>query len=181
MIEYLKTSIEFTKKLNTTGAFSETSKFVVDSISKFVDKNKKQVIIEYGAGHGNITRGILAKMNDNSILYAFEIHSDFCQQLEQIKDSRLKVINMSASEVYQVTNKLESVDCIISSIPFSFISNNVLEEILYKSHILLKENGFMTQVLYSSRHLKHYKKYFKKCTTKIVMNVPLATIYECQK
>ncbi len=178
---YLKTSIEFTKKINTTGAFSETSKYVVDNISKFVDKEKKQVIIEYGAGHGNITRGILDKMNANSVLYAFEIHSDFCKELELINDSRLKVVHLSASEVYQIVNKSESVDCIISSIPFSFISDDILQEILSKSHNLLKKNCFMTQVLYSSRHLKQYKKYFQNCSTKIVMNIPPANIYQCQK
>ena len=42
MIKYLKTSVEFTKKLNTTGAFSETSRFVVDNISKFVEKIKNK-------------------------------------------------------------------------------------------------------------------------------------------
>ena len=181
MIKYLKTSVEFTKKLNTTGAFSETSRFVVDNISKFVEKNKKQVIIEYGAGHGNITKGILDKMNEDSVLYAFEIHTDFCKQLEQIKDKRLKIVNLSASEVYQITNVPKSVDCIISSIPFSFIPDEMLQEILSKSHNLLKDNCFMTQVLYSSRHLKHYKKYFGNCTTKVVMNIPPANVYECQK
>ena len=181
MIDYLKTAFEFTKKINTTGAFSETSKYVVDNISKYVDNSKKQIIIEYGAGHGNITRGILAKMNENSILYAFEIHSDFCEQLKQINDSRLKIVNLSASEVYQVVNTSESVDCIISSIPFSFIPDDILQEILSKSHNLLKKDCFMTQVLYSSMHLKQYKKHFQKCSTKIVMNIPPANVYECQK
>ena len=130
MIDYLKTAIEFTKKINTTGAFTETSRFVVDSISKFVDKDKKQIIIEYGAGHGNITKGILDKMNAESVLYAFEIHSDFCKQLELINDKRLKIVNLSASEVYKVTDMPNSVDCIISSIPFSFIPDEILQEIL---------------------------------------------------
>lgn len=181
MIEYLKTVVEFTKKLNTTGAFTETSGFVVNHISKFVDHRKKQVIIEYGAGHGNITKGILAKMNEDSVLYAFEIHSDFCKQLAFIRDPRLRIINLSASDVYQVVDTPESVDCIISSIPFSFIPDKELHKILVNSHNLLKGNCFMTQVLYSTRHLKYYKQYFKNCTAKMVMNIPLANIYECQK
>lgn len=180
MIQYLKTAVEFTKKLNTTGAFSETSKYVVENISKFVDKDKKQIIVEYGAGHGNITRGILAKMNIESVLYAFEIHSDFCKRLEQIDDTRLKIVNLSASDVYKVIDIPKSVDCIISSIPFSFIPDEVLSEILSKSQSLLKENCYMTQVLYSARHLKQYEKYFKNCNTKLVMNIPPANVYECQ-
>ena len=87
---------------STTGAFSETSRFVVDNISKFVEKNKKQVIIEYGAGHGNITKGILDKMNEDSVLYAFEIHTDFCKQLEQIKDKRLRIKSSTIDQIMRI-------------------------------------------------------------------------------
>ncbi len=181
MISYLKRTWEFTKNLGTTGAFTETSEYVVDAISKQVNPNKQQVIIEYGAGYGNITRGLLAKMNENSVLYAFEVNLSFCETLRQIGDKRLIVIPLSASEVDKYLTKSESVDCIISSIPFSFIPNGVLDEILQKSHHLLKTNHYMTQVLYSRFQLKRYKRYFQNCKSRIVWNIPLAFIYESQK
>ncbi len=181
MLSYLKTAVEFTKNISETGAFSETSKYVVDEISKYVNKNEPQIIIEFGAGHGNITLGILEKMHPNSTLYAFEVNKEFCDVLDNIKDERLKVVNLSAQDVKKVVELENSVACIISSIPFSFIPNEVLDEILSSSHFLLKPKHYMTQVLYSQRHLKYYKKFFQNCSSKTVLNFPLAQIYSCQK
>jgi phospholipid N-methyltransferase len=181
MLNYLKTAIEFTKNISETGAFTETSKSVVNEISQYVDKEKKQIIIEFGAGHGNITLGILSKMHPNSILYAFETNTEFCSVLSKISDERLRVVNMSAQHIKQIVEIENSVDCIISSIPFTFIPDEVLNEILYSSFYLLKPNNYMTQVLYSQRHIKHYKKFFRNCTSKTVLNFPLAQIYSCQK
>ena len=161
MLRYLKTAVDFTKNISETGAFSETSGYVVSEITKYIDSNRKQIIVEFGAGHGNITRGILAKMNPNSSLFAFEINKDFCKILDNINDSRLKVVSSSAEDINNIIKGESTVDCIISSIPFSFIPDIVLEEILKKSHSLLKDDHFMTQVLYSARHLRKYKKYFK--------------------
>jgi phospholipid N-methyltransferase len=181
MFNYLKTAFEFTKNLSVTGAFTETSKYVVHEISKYVNKNEPQIIIEFGAGHGNITLGILEKMHKQSILYAFEVNKGFCEVLHTIDDDRLRVVNLSAQEVKKVVEIKNSVDCIISSIPFSFIPNNVLDDILIGSYFLLKPNHYMTQVLYSKMHLKHYQNFFQSCSSKTVLNFPLAQIYTCKK
>lgn len=181
MLNYLKTAFEFTKNLSTTGAFSETSPQVVNKISKFVNKNEKQIIIEFGAGHGNITRGILSKMHPESVLYAFEINLDFCDVLSNIKDTRLVVVKQSAENVTDIIQNSESVDCIISSIPFSFLKNEVINMILSKSHNLLKDKSYMTQVLYTPIHLKHYKPHFQNCISSYTLNFPIASVYECQK
>ena len=175
------TAFAFTKNLRTTGAFYETSIYVVNKISKFVSSNSEQIIIEFGAGHGNITRGILAKMHPNSILFAFEINKDFCEILKNIDDKRLIIINASANEVNKYIKIPNSVDCIISSLPFTFISNIDKEHILSQSHSLLKVGHFMTQVLYSSIHLKYYKIKFINCKSSITINFPPAYIYECEK
>lgn len=181
MIDYLKTALAFAKNIKTTGAISETSKWVIRDLTKPIDRTKKQVIIEFGAGHGNITKAALAKMHPKSKLYAFEIHEEFCEVLRQIGDPRLQVICDSAENVDQHVNPEESVDCIISSIPFTFIPDDVLHEILANSYSLLKNKAYMMQVLYSGRHLKHYKKFFSRYSTKLALNFPPANIYTCQK
>lgn len=181
MFKFLITALAFTKNLRTTGAFYETSKFVVNKISKFVSNNHIQTIIEYGAGHGNITRGILSKMHPHSRLYAFEINKKFCETLREIKDDRLIIINDSACEVDKHLVQSNSVDCIISSLPFTFITNEDKKKILTKSHYLLKKEHYITQVLYSSMHLKFFSFFFTECKSRVVMNFPPAHIYECKK
>lgn len=181
MFKSLITAVAFTKNLRTTGAFYETSKYVVNKISKFVLNTHAQTIIEYGAGHGNITRGILFKMHPNSRLYAFEINKQFCETLKEIEDDRLIIINASANDVDQHLLESNSVDCIVSSLPFTFITNNDKKQILAKSHNLLKKGHHMTQVLYSSMHLKFFSLFFVECKSNITMNFPPAYIYECRK
>jgi len=181
MFKSLITALAFTKNLRTTGAFYETSRYVVNKISKFVLNTHAQTIIEYGAGHGNITKGILSKMHPNSQLYAFEINKQFCETLKKIEDDRLIIINASASDVDKHFLEPNSMDCIISSLPFTFITNNDKKQILTKSHNLLKKDHYMTQVLYSSMHLNFFSFFFVACKSKIIMNFPPAYIYECRK
>lgn len=181
MIDYLKTALAFTKNLRTTGAITETSKWVIRDLTRPVDPNKQQTIVEFGAGHGNITKGVLARMHPASTLYAFEINPAFCEVLREIPDPRLRVICDSAENIDRHVQGSDGIDCIISSIPFTFIPDDTLHQILSTSYDLLKNEAYMMQVLYSNRGLRYYKKHFNKYSTKFALNFPLASIYTCQK
>lgn len=178
-MQKIKTAFEFSKKLGTTGALFETSKKVEVEICRYIVPDTPQLIIEYGAGHGNITKAILSKMNANSKLFAFEVHPEFCEVLKSISDERLSVINDSAQFVDKYVQS--EVDCIISSIPFSFIPNNILTDILQKSRDILSENGTISQVLYSAYHIKWYKKFFSNVSYKILLSIPIEFIYHSKK
>lgn len=181
MIDYLKTVLAFAKNIRTTGAITETSKWVIRDLTEPVRPDQKQTIVEFGAGHGNITRGVLRKMHPESTLYAFEIHEEFCEVLNEIGDPRLQVICDSAENVNRHVKAEEGVDCIISSIPFTFIPDDTLDKILATSYDLLKNDAYMMQVLYSARGIRHYKRHFSKYATKLALNFPPASIYTCQK
>ncbi|WP_461151561.1 class I SAM-dependent methyltransferase [Spirosoma pulveris] len=169
----------FVSNLKTTGALYETSKKGNLEVSRYVTDENPQVIVEFGAGHGNITRLLLSKMNKNSRLYAFEINREFCQLLTEINDDRLVVINDSAQYLKRYCH--HPIDCIVSSIPFSLISNPVIEEILCQSKDMLSENGIISQILYSTYHLKKYKKHFTLTACKSTVSLPVEFIYHCQK
>jgi len=178
-MQKIKTAFEFTKKLGTTGALFETSRKVEVEICKYVLPDTPQLIVEYGAGHGNITKAILSKMNSNSKLVAFEVHSEFCEVLKNISDDRLQIVNDSAQFIDKYVHN--EVNCIISSIPFSFIPNNILTEILQKSRDILSINGTISQVLYSAYHIKWYKKFFTNVSYKILFSIPIEFIYHSKK
>lgn len=182
---FWKTTIAYSKKVATTGALFETSKHVVAALAQPVDKKQKQVIIEFGAGHGNVTKGILERMNPDSILLSFELHKEFCDVLAQnISDPRLHLINDSAGELkkylqqYQLTN----ADVIISAIPLTILPTTLRQQILTESHQCLNSGGIWKQVLYSTRATKWLRTTFGNVKYKILLlNMPPACIYTCEK
>ncbi|MEL6718411.1 MAG: rRNA adenine N-6-methyltransferase family protein, partial [Bacteroidota bacterium] len=116
----LKTSIAFTKNFFITGAFKETSRDVEIEICSYLPSEEKQIIVELGMGHGNITREILNRIAPSSVLYAFEINESFCEYVqESILDERLRIINDGAEHIKKYIEK--PIDGIIVSIPFSFL------------------------------------------------------------
>lgn len=184
MSTFLKTTIAFTKKVATTGAMFETSASVVKKITEPIDPAKKQIIVEYGAGHGNITRGILARMHPESLLLAFELHKEFCDVLQQnVKDPRLHVINDSVGELTKYLNKynVKEVDCIVSAIPLTLLPAALKGQIIAESHAYLRQGGYYMQVLYSLNALKIFRQYFKVTYAPVLLNMPPAWIYTCLK
>lgn len=182
MWKSLKTIIAFTRNLAQTGAFSETSRFVEQEISKHIRSDVPQLVLEYGAGHGNITRRILSKMHAGSRLVSFEINPSFCEQLRNIADSRLTVVEAPVNEVLNwVKPEGGSVDVIISSVPFSFLSPAQRSDLLGKSAFLLKPGGYMSQVLYLLKFFPLFKQYFPASTYHWTMNVPPAYVYHCKR
>jgi phosphatidylethanolamine/phosphatidyl-N-methylethanolamine N-methyltransferase len=179
MKNYLKTAVAFTKKFGTTGAISETSRFVEQEITEFVKTNTPQTIVEFGAGHGNITQMILSKMHPDSTLYAFELEAEFIPLLQLIQDKRLHIVHDSADNILHKV-KPHSVDVVVSSIPFTIIPKEIGFSILSKTREALKPGGSFHQVLYSIQ-IGRFEKHFSEVKIKPVLNFPVAFIHHCKK
>lgn len=179
MKDFFKTAIEFTKNIGKTGAISESSRFVEKEITRNIDKNKPQFIVEFGGGHGNITKEILQKMHPQSTLITFELEAPFIEILSQIPDSRLQVIHASAENLLSYVMPA-SVDCIISSLPLTILPKALGKSILANSIVALKEGGSFHQFLYTIR-LDKFKDFFEKSTIKPVINFPPAFVYHSVK
>lgn len=152
MIKSLKTSISFVKNLFTVGAFKETKPETVEEICSKIDSTKKLKVVEFGMGHGNMTKQILKRISKDSVVYSFEINSEFCAHVqENIKDPRLKVINDSALNFQKYI--LDEVDNFIISIPFTFLKNEEAEKLVKSCFDLLSKNGFYSQVVYRENTL----------------------------
>ncbi|TDG37693.1 hypothetical protein EZJ43_00955 [Pedobacter changchengzhani] len=176
MANFLKSSYLLAKNIKTTGAFTETSTFVANEITKYVSSDQPQVIIEVGAGNGNVTKVILKKMHVNSKLFSFELNTFFCENMrEQIKDERLVIINDNA-ENFDKELVQEKVDIIISTLPFTIFPIKSSHIILDKFKLRLDKNGRFSQVYYSLFFLKEIKKFFSKNKIKLRLNIPLAFV-----
>lgn len=180
MINKLKTSFAFTKNIFVTGAITETSKKSSVEICKYLPKENNKVIVEFGMGHGNITREILKNISPDSKLYAFEVKKSFCDHVKKnIKDDRLFIINDGAENIkFHVK---EDVDSIVGSIPFSFFSKEKSLEIIQSAYDKLDEKAYYSQVLYTKFNFKKFQQIFEKCDIKTIKNTPTEFVYHCKK
>ncbi|MBK8493513.1 MAG: methyltransferase domain-containing protein [Saprospirales bacterium] len=176
----LQTAIQFTKNLFTTGAFTETSRGVELEICTKLPQGPNKVVVEFGMGHGNITKEILRKISPDSKVYSFEVNPEFCEYVKnEIKDKRLVVVNDSAENMSKHIEGM--VDAFISSIPFTFIPKEVGDEIIRLSFESTNPGGYFSQVLYSGFHFKRFEKVYDECHMKVLRNIPLEFIYHCKK
>ena len=148
----LKTALSFPKHLFTVGAINETKPETVSEMCSNIDINKKINVIEFGMGHGNMTKEILKTISEDSILYSFEINTDFCKHVEKhIKDDRLRVINDSALNFKEYVS--EKVDNFIISIPFTFLKDEGAIELVKSCFNQLQKEGTYSQVVYRENTL----------------------------
>lgn len=181
MLQKFKTSIAYTRNLFVTGALSQTCRSVEIEICRHITKEDYKIIVEFGMGHGNITREILNNMASNSKLYAFEVNKSFCEQVRNaIADNRLIIVNDSAENIKKHIQS--DVHSVISSIPFSFFSKQKQVGIIQDVYDKLVNESYFSQVLYTKGSFKKFQKLFDAChIEKIKDNIPTAYIYHCKK
>ncbi len=175
-----KTGFQFLKKFKETGAFKETSRKVELEICQRIPRDKDVIVVEFGMGHGNITREILATISQESKLYAFEVVSEFCEHVSgTIKDDRLVILNDGAENLKKHIS--EPIDSVISSIPFSFFSEEKGSTIIQHAHDLLSDQSTYSQVLLTKFNFKKFQAIFENCEIVKLNGFPKEYIYHCQK
>ena len=176
----IRTSLEFTKNILVTGAFKETSRRVELEITSKLPTTADQVIVEFGMGHGNITKEILNTISPTSKLFAFEVNEEFCDYVaSQIEDERLVIVNDGAENLAKHVGM--PVHGFVSSIPFTFFSKEMGQAILQGAHNALETNHYFHQVLYSKAHVRKFKNVFDEVKVKTLLNIPLECVYHCKK
>jgi phospholipid N-methyltransferase len=158
----------------------KTGKLLLNEINKRLTAATPQVVVEYNAGYGYITKRILAEMHPNSVLHALEKDMEKCKTLCEINDKRLRVRILPAEEVNKIVF-YGTVDCVISSIPLTDYSNETITKIIKNSYDLLKNEGSLIQVMDTNNYLPLFQKYFQNCNTKVFLSIPNFCVYECKK
>src|SRR3989338_452193 len=79
------------------GTFTQSSRFLAESLVKPINFQKAKVIIEFGSGTGNVTKKIIEKMAPDCSLLCFEIDGRLANRMKrQIIDERVKIIEDGA-------------------------------------------------------------------------------------
>ena len=127
---FLKAAVKNQKSL---GAVAQSSRFLINKIMESIDLRNAKVIVELGAGVGNITKIIARNANSDARIFCFEINRDFCRQIRRnVPDKRVVIINASAEEMKDYLKKfgIGKADVLVSTLPFFNFSLGKKEKIL---------------------------------------------------
>ncbi len=126
-------------------AIAPSSSFLVRRVCKWIDFDEPAVIVEYGPGNGVFSDYILEHMTSDSTLLLIESNPDFVEMLKEKTndDPRAVVIEDRAERIEDVLDEqgIDDVDYIVSGIPFSFLDEDVKEDLLTKTREVLAEDG----------------------------------------
>ncbi len=172
--------LELYSNLGTTGAVTFSSKTLVKKMLTHVDFTGAKLIIELGGGDGSITKGIVEKLGPDSELLVFEISKSFCSSMEkQFPQKNVRIINDSAENIGEYLEGRKA-DYVLSSLPFSFIPQEVKDQILSQSKSALTESGSFIQICYSYLLKNLFKKHFGNVNTSFTLkNIPPAFVMVC--
>ncbi len=166
--------LRFLSSPRTMGSIVSSSRWLCNAMLESVDFNKKISVVELGAGSGVITKKILNRLTEDSILHAFEIDVYFQDSLLEINDPRLCVHRESAEYI-----SLEC-DAVISGIPFLSIDRCIGIRILESIRASLSNDGVFIMFQYTTKFESILSIYFNWHRKVVFFNIPPSFVYYCK-
>lgn len=125
------------------GALAESSQHLIREALRSQEGKPLKKIIEYGPGNGVMTKALLKRLPADGQLIAIESNRDFVELLREIGDPRLRIIHGEIQDVIPTLKKegLQDIDLIISSIPFSWLSQEARKQVIRDSSEFLAKDG----------------------------------------
>lgn len=146
------------------GAAFPSSQFTIEKILAPIDFENARLIVEYGAGVGNISIEILRRMHKDAKLLVFELNEDLIEFLRnEYDDKRLIASGRSAADVKEVLREynLGKADYIVSGIPFSTMPPQIATSIMKATKSILQPAGKFLVYQVRSKVLEFLKPNFK--------------------
>lgn len=163
------------------GSAFPSSQFMTEKILAPIDFASTKLIVEYGAGVGNISIEILRRMRKDAKLLVFELNEDLIDFLKtEFDDQRFIASGRSAEDVEDVLKEynLGKADYIISGVPFSTMPPTVAENIMKATKDMLKPEGKFLVYQFRNKVLDFLKPHFKYIErTFEIVNVPPIKIF----
>ncbi|EKE29623.1 MAG: phospholipid N-methyltransferase [uncultured bacterium (gcode 4)] len=178
MRKFLK---QFTKNPKTVGSIFPSSSKLIHSMLKHIDFTEDLMIVEYWAWIGNFTKQILKKSTPGSKLFVFEIHNEFVEELNKIKDPRVQIVHDWAENVWKYLD-WKRADVIVSWLPFWSLPKELTKTILAEWHKHLRMWWLFVQFQYFLQNKKDIHNTFKNhAISWQPLNIPPAFVYRCDK
>lgn len=189
---YLNFLSQYVRNAKEIGAIGPDSVACVNGLLKSVHFESTELIVEFGAASGTVTREILRRKIPACSLICFEKNALFYDNLRKTFLGRNVFI--VPDDVFDAARVLSSrfgipkrsVDCIISTLPCSSMR---FAELLNKAVLpLLNEEGIFVQYMHTVSVLKGFRlrpilgRLFSRVESQIVfLNIPPALIYTCRR
>ena len=162
--------MSYLRNILTTGAVSKTPKRVLQRIVNQVSLPAIKLVVELGAGKGEITGPLMAKLAIHHPEYiAFEIHKQFAEQL-RTQFQNIKVLEIDALQFDEFIP--HTADVIICSIPLSFFSIKDRKSLFEKIKSCLAPGGKAILLFHAFWLIPEFKRSLPKAKIISVANLP---------
>jgi phospholipid N-methyltransferase len=188
-VDYLR---EYLKKPHQFGAVAPSSGELAKAMLEGLDLENARTVLEYGPGSGTITDYICRKISPKTRLAAIEINPRMAELFKE-RHPDVLLFEDSVANVRMICDHagFESVDCIISSLPWATFSEGMQVSFLEEMMRVLRPGGGFVTFAYvhalalpmSKRFANRLSKYFGSVSKSPVVwrNVPPAFVYRCRR
>jgi phospholipid N-methyltransferase len=176
----------------TTGAIAPSSSFLARAMVDGLDLSHAAAVLEYGPGTGVFTDYILRDLNPAAKFAAIEVNADFAVAF-RTRHPGAALFEDTVENVRRICDSagIESVDCIVSGLPWAVFPESMQRRFLDEMMRVLKQNGrFVTFAYVHGLLLPPARKfagllneYFRSVSRSPVvwLNVPPAFVYRCRR
>ena len=167
----------------TVGAVWPTSRRAVDDLLEMADLENARVAVEFGAGTGVYTEGILRKLRSDARLISYEVDGRMAEAVaRRLPDRRLEVVHDSAEKVNAHLGALgRKADVVVSSLPFSTLPAPARDGLLDAARDALSPGGNFLVLQYSKKVLPDLEGRFPRIRRRLSpLNVPPAFLFACE-
>lgn len=159
--DFLRTALKDYKQV---GALFASSRYAIQHVVSHIQP-KHRFVVEYGAGDGAITKAILERLPKEGKIVAIELNCELAEQVKKIQDERLTVVEGDVVTLAKHLEKLglPEIHVVVSGIPYSFLKQEIREQVVCNTHAQLAEDGTFVVYQNSLLMLPLLKKYFDRC------------------
>ena len=183
---------QFLKKPLTTGAVCSSSQSLARMLIAGIGLEHAENVAELGPGTGAVTGTILRSVPGNSRFFAVELNADVISAFHRNYPD-VTIYNDSAVNLPALLGRehIESLDAVISGLPWAVFPSALQEDILTAVLKSLKSGGYFTTFAYIQgvllpsgqsfrRRLSRFFPLVEKSSV-VWNNFPPAFVYRCRK
>ena len=168
----------------SVGSIAPSSPVLVRAMLDAAEVERRQVLVELGAGTGVVTAELLRRMPTDATLLVFEIDEHFVTALrKRFADPRVRIIQASATELPKYLDHagVDHADCIVSSLPIGSLPRDTTHAILRSIRACLDQGDVFVTYQYTPVRLGMLRASFPtmRIVGIILGNLPPALVLRC--
>lgn len=174
----------FLMRPQEVGSVIPSSPFLERRLVQLADVAGAKRLVELGSGTGGTTRALLRAMAPDAQLVGMELNPLFLPVLERIGDPRLQIRQRNATDLPQLIADCgwDSVDLVVSGIPFSTMPRDIGSHIVQRIYESLAPGGRFVAYQMRSRVEELARPIFGPAEVELeILNIPPMRLYRWDK